>query len=194
MTDSLRPYTWNTAISAAVYGPLRGLEIALRNAMRRELSWRYGPSWFDNPDTGLDERALRNINRTKMALGRTDRVVEAPQVATVLPFGFWVSLVDSGGQRNSGCKADYGETPWRPALHRAFPTRKSLTRRLAHKPLNHLRNFRNRIAHHEPIFKRDLCRDHETILEAAKWISPEPLRGFITIAESTNCCAVALIR
>ena len=89
MTDSLRLYTWNTAISAASYGPLQGLEIALSNAMHRELSWRYGPSWFDNADTALEEHALRNIDRAKMALGRTDRVVEAPQVVAALPFGFW---------------------------------------------------------------------------------------------------------
>ena len=171
MTDSLRLYTWNTTISAAFYGPLQG-QTALRNAMHRELSWRYGPIWFDNPNTGLDKRALRNINRTKMALGRTDREIDAAQVAAALPFGFWVSLVDSGGQRNSGCKANYEKTLWRPAWHRAFPTRKSLMHKMAHTPLNYLRNFRNRIAQHEPIFKRDLCRDHDKIREAAKWISP----------------------
>lgn len=172
LTDSLRLYTWNTAISAAFYGPLQGLEVALRNAMHRELSWRYGPSWFDNPDTALDEHALRNIDRAKMTLGRTDREIDAAQVVAALAFGFWVSLVDSGGKQISGCKADYEETLWRPALHRVFPPHKSLTRKMAHKPLNYLRNFRNRIAHHEPIFKRDLCRDHETILEVTKWISP----------------------
>ena len=55
---------------------------------------------------------------------------------------------------------------------RVSDPQKNLTCRLAHKLLNYLRNFRNRIAHHEPIFILDLCRDHETILEAAKWISP----------------------
>ena len=42
----------------------------------------------------------------------------------------------------------------------------------AHGPLNTLRTLRNRIAHHEPIFARDLARDHERILEVAEWISP----------------------
>ena len=68
MTDSLRLYTRNTAISAAFYRPLQGLETALRNAMHLELSWRYGPSWFDNPDTGLDECALRNFDRARWLL------------------------------------------------------------------------------------------------------------------------------
>src|SRR4051812_36645942 len=46
--EALRLYTWNTALSAAFYGPLQGLEVAVRNAMHRELSVRYGPAWYDN--------------------------------------------------------------------------------------------------------------------------------------------------
>lgn len=38
---ALRLYTWNTAISAAFYGPLQGLEIALRNAAHHHLSVSY---------------------------------------------------------------------------------------------------------------------------------------------------------
>ena len=39
---ALRLYTWNTAISAAFYGPLQGLEVTLRNAMHRQLAGCYG--------------------------------------------------------------------------------------------------------------------------------------------------------
>ena len=35
-------YAWNTAVSAAFYGPLQGLEVALRNAMHRRLAERLG--------------------------------------------------------------------------------------------------------------------------------------------------------
>jgi hypothetical protein len=45
---AVRLYTWNTAVSAAFYGPLQGLEVALRNAMHRELVAGYGPGWYDN--------------------------------------------------------------------------------------------------------------------------------------------------
>lgn len=51
---AIRFHAWNTAVSAAFYGPLQGLEVALRNAMHRPLAERYGPAWYDNPDTGLD--------------------------------------------------------------------------------------------------------------------------------------------
>ena len=44
---ALHLYTWNTAISAAFYGPLQGLEVALRNAMHRRLTECYGSAWYD---------------------------------------------------------------------------------------------------------------------------------------------------
>lgn len=43
----------------------------------------------------------------------------------------------------------------------------------AHARLDYLRTFRNRIAHHEPIFARHLVADHDSILLATGWISAE---------------------
>ena len=63
-------------------------------------------------------------------------------------------------------------TLWRPALRRACPHRAVLTRIAAYQPLNALRKLRNRIAHHEPIFARQLVEDHGRILEVTGWISP----------------------
>ena len=51
---ALHLYTWNTAISAAFYEPLQGLEVALRNAMHRQLAGCYGAAWYNNPAAGLD--------------------------------------------------------------------------------------------------------------------------------------------
>ena len=63
-------------------------------------------------------------------------------------------------------------TLWRPALRGAFAHRATLTRKEAHRPLNNLRTLRNRIAHHEPVFARDLARDHERIVEVLGWMTP----------------------
>ncbi len=63
-------------------------------------------------------------------------------------------------------------TLWRPALFKAFP-HKRLKRSNAHRPLNYLRTFRNRIAHHEPIFNRHLEKDYYSILEVASWVCPK---------------------
>ncbi|WP_299592843.1 hypothetical protein [uncultured Tateyamaria sp.] len=52
--QAVRLYTWNTAVSAAFYGPLQALEVALRNAMNRELASAYGQTWYDSAKAGLD--------------------------------------------------------------------------------------------------------------------------------------------
>lgn len=47
------------------------------------------------------------------------------------------------------------------------------SRRAAHRPLDCLGTFRNRIAHHEPIFDRYLAADYPSLLQTAGWISVE---------------------
>ena len=170
---AMRLYGWNTAIGAAFYGPLQGLEVALRNAMHRQLANVYDPAWYDNPDAGLDKGALERVAKAKTELARAGHAVEAPRMAGALSFGFWVSLMGPGGRTATGIKANYEMTLWRPALRRAFPHRGKLTRKQVHGPLNDLRILRNRIAHHEPIFERDLAADYRRILDAEGWISPE---------------------
>lgn len=172
---AVRLYTWNTAVSAAFYGPLQGLEVALRNAMHRELARAYDRAdWYDNPAAQLDRGCLRRIANAKDNLKRGDYAQDPPHVVAALSFGFWVSLLGPGGliQPDPRQKANYEMTLWRPALYRAFPHGPRLSRRAAHKPLNYLRTLRNRIAHHEPIFRRHLQRDYESIQDVAGWISP----------------------
>lgn len=181
--QALRLYTWNTAMSAAFYGPLQGLEVALRNALHRQLGERYGACWYDNPAAGFDMGCIERIERAKAEVLHAGRSIAPPRVVAVLSFGFWISLLGSGGRSDStGRKADYEKTLWRPALRGAFPFCKSLTRKQVHGPLNELRTLRNRIAHHEPIFSRRLKADYESILEVTGWISPGT-RGWI------ECCS-----
>ena len=170
--QALRLYTWNTAVSAAFYGPLQGLEVTLRNAIHTQLSHKYGPFWFDNPNTGLDAGASTRINAAKSDLDRSGAALRPDKIVARLSFGFWVSLTGRGERRNSGRKANYEMTLWRPALRNAFPRRERLVRRQVHGPLIALRVLRNRIAHHEPVIKRDLSEDHDLILELAGWMSP----------------------
>ena len=170
--EALRLYTWNTALSAAFYGPLQGLEVAVRNAMHRELSARYGSAWYDNLQTGLDAGAVDRIRAAKEELRRGRYSVDPPHLVAALPFGFWVSLLGRGGRAAilGAAKGDYEKTLWRPALHRAFSNAR-LRRSDAHARLDYLRTFRNRVAHHEPIFARHLAADHDSILLVTGWIS-----------------------
>lgn len=171
---AVRLYTWNTAVSAAFYGPLQALEIALRNAMHGELSNTYGADWYDCAAAGLDRGASRKVMQSKTDLQRNKYAVDPPHVIASLSFGFWVSLLGPGGylDETRARKANYEMTLWRPALRRAFPHAVTLNRAGAHRPLDFLRSLRNRIAHHEPIFVRHLQQDYQNILELTGWISP----------------------
>lgn len=173
-TLAVRLYTWNTAVSAAFYGPLQALEVALRNAMSRNLQSVYGSTWYDNPAIGLDKGGLARIEQTKRELAKDKYPVDPPHVIASLSFGFWVSLLGPGGFIDWGAKrkSNYEMTLWRSALRNAFPHAVRIARKDVHAPLSFLRTFRNRIAHHEPIFNRHLEKDYESILEIAGWIAP----------------------
>ena len=147
--------------------------LALRNALHRELTRLYGAAWYDNLAAGLDRGALERIADAKRKIAPGGGTVTPSKMVARLSFGFWVSLLGSGGRLDAaGRRANYEMTLWRPALRRAFPYRTPLTRIQAYQPLNALRKLRNRIAHHEPIFARPLLEDHERIVEVTGWISP----------------------
>jgi hypothetical protein len=174
---AMRLYTWNTALSAAFYGPLQGLEVALRNAMHRRLSAKYGAAWYDNPAARFAAGTRQRIHAAKEDLTRSRYPVDPPHLVAALTFGFWVSLLGRGGQSGiAGTpKSDYEMTLWRPALAQAFPHAR-LSRAHAHQQLDYLRTFRNRIAHHEPIFERHLAADHASILAVTGWIDTDTQR------------------
>ncbi len=170
--QAVRLYTWNTAASAAFYGPLQGLEVALRNAIHRELSVCYGVNWYDNPACGFSAGTLNRLVEAKNKLRRDGYAVDPPHLVAALSFGFWVTLLGKGSQAaTGGRKCNYEMTLWRPTLHKAFPNAR-LRRSAVHQPLNYLQTFRNRIAHHEPIFNRHLEADYQHILTITGWICP----------------------
>jgi hypothetical protein len=91
-----------------------------------------------------------------------------------LNFGFWTRLF-SHKLANALWVPTLYRVPARYAsLHRRRPQREDIAR-----PLQHMRIFRNRIAHHEPIFDRALASDLRTLLELAAWLYED-------LAEWTN--------
>ena len=193
---AFRLYGWNTAVSAAFYGPLQTVEVTLRNALHAALSTQYGSIWYDSAESGLDAYALRKIDESKRSLSERGHVIDPPHMVANLSFGFWVSLLGPGGRLRSergnsaprfrmslfglcarrqavAPKANYEMTLWRPALRYAFPNTPSPNRKIVHHPFNHMRKLRNRIAHHEPIYARQLDEDYRSILNVLNWMSPE---------------------
>ncbi len=161
---ALRLHCWNTEVSEAFYGPLQYFEIGLRNALHGHLAKDLGrEDWWNAPDATLHPEGVLLIEKCHRKIGNHMATPAPDRVVAELPLGFWVGLLGRG--------KSYDEQLWRRCLHRAFPGFRGVRRDL-YRSLDHARAFRNRIAHHEPVYYRDLDADHRSILRLIDYLSP----------------------
>lgn len=168
-TAALRLYIWNTDLSAALYQPLQGLEITLRNAFHRELSKTYGNDWYSQIPHILTDISNENIAKAIKDITKRGKTPSPPRIVAELSFGFWVSLLGKGRKGNN----NYEMKLWRPALYKAFPNRpsRSFNRKTANREFTQIKDLRNRIAHHEPIIhSQDVLDEYYRILDAISWL------------------------
>jgi hypothetical protein len=151
LAAAIELYWWNVDVSAAFYMPLHCLEVALRNALHRQLIVAFGQDdwWRVAP---LQRKGPQLVADAQRKLADRGRPATADNVVAELSFGFWVSLVSRS----------YDRDLWVPHLHKAFPHYRG-SRADLHDGLNTVLLFRNRIMHHEPIHHRHLEADHRTI-------------------------------
>jgi hypothetical protein len=165
-------YDWNAAVSAAFWESLSFLEVALRNAIDREMSTiharkgRAGPWIFDDArELGRDANGPSRHKQpyvdvaTAIYRVRTNNMpVSAGQVISELSFGFWHQMVS---KRQSFL--------W-PDLVAAFPHSPNRNQATVHDPVARLRNFRNRIGHHHRIWSFDIAGRYTDILTVAGYL------------------------
>lgn len=156
---SIELYEKNTRLSEAFYTPLQCVEVCLRNQINVKLSTAYGELWYQNGNPPLNDDSLRMIFEAKEELTKSGKVTPGRVVAE-LKFAFWVGLL--------GPK--YDATLWRKCLYLAFPASGGRPRKTIHSRLNAIRRFRNRVAHHEPIFHLAPIVRHQEIIEAIEWM------------------------
>ncbi|MEV6970407.1 hypothetical protein AB0M47_35400 [Hamadaea sp. NPDC051192] len=164
---SLDLYEWNTAVSAACYATLQGVEIALRNTVHDQLTGyhlRRGlpQPWVDDPLRLLDARRHADLRQARQRLQIQGYPAEPDRIVAALSFGFWNYLLSGR----------YEHTLWTPALRLGFPHLTPPRRHALAYPVSRLHRLRNRLAHHEPVHGRDLARDHEDMLFVLGSISP----------------------
>ncbi len=158
--EALQLYWWNSKVSAEFYIPLQGLEITLRNSLHQVCTDHFGAeNWYETAP--LDRVGGELVDKAKWKVQRLHQTITPPHVVAELSFGFWLSLLNK----------QYHQSFWIPFLHKAFP-HASKPRAEIHRTLDHLRLFRNRIAHHEPIFSRHLAEDYQSIMTTVSWICP----------------------
>lgn len=161
--SAIRLYAWNIEVSAALWGGFSLLEVCLRNAMHYQLAVLASrDDWWNAPTITLHheqaDAVTKAITFVASAKGPT---YSADDVVAELTLGFWTALLANR----------YHQRLWAPAIIHAFPHWHARRGPLQQR-LERLRRLRNRVAHHEPIFTRNLVRDHEDTLSVLAAIDP----------------------
>ncbi|WP_066518276.1 hypothetical protein [Curtobacterium ammoniigenes] len=131
----------------------------MRNALHEQLAERTSrPDWWNDQclwDVLLPSER-RGIDEAKSSLALRGRAAPtADDVVAATSMGLWTGLLSEGRARHP--LHNYEGNLWRPRLQKAFPLYNG-SRKHLHSQLKELKDIRNRVAHHEPIFKVRLDR------------------------------------
>jgi len=142
-------YEENLLFSKKSYIPLSILEVALRNSIDILLSEKVDYYWYEKNDF-LTKDSKRKVLQAIELLAIKKEKITKHKIIAELSFGFWVNLF----------KKPYEKKLRINDLKKIFPNLPSKNDKLVNresifKELNHIRNFRNRVFHHEKVLNRD---------------------------------------
>ncbi len=168
--SALDLYAWNALISGSLLTPLQVCEVVIRNAVSDALEAVYLTEW---PWNATFEKSLPYARRIELLQAR-EGASATGQVIPELTFYFWQSMFTNR----------FFVRLWEPFIDSIFPNiRNNMARqekrKYIHDELEHIRKLRNRIAHHEPVFNRNLPEDYQKIVAlvalrcpvSARWLS-----------------------
>lgn len=165
---AIRHYKSNIEISESFYSILSMFEVSLRNSLNRELTDYFGTTdWYLRIYSENGLRNLRSsINIAERHIINRNEAVTANKVIAELTLGFWVRLLN----------AEYERVLWKP-IRKVFPflEKSQRQRNNVSAPINKIRDFRNRVFHHEPISwnLNKLEETHRRIIMVMSWINED---------------------
>lgn len=160
---ALELYGWNIQLSESFFPVLSASEVCLRNTVSTRLIVIYGQTWWDDPNFHLEIKGpgKRIVKTAKDKLAATGPVTSGRMTAE-LSFGFWVKML-----------LPRHEPKFWTNLHRDFPHLPAVVSyRDLYDRCDAVREFRNRVFHHEPILHRNITAEHSRIIELIEWLSP----------------------
>lgn len=163
---ALSLYKWNLDLSAAFYAPLQICEVSVRNSIVKAIEATYGANWpwdkgfeisLPNPPNSFSPRRELLVLRHLPTAGK---------IVAELKFIFWEKMLTRS----------HDAAIWNKHFRSAFPYADQAktvqaVRREGHSALASIRDLRNRIAHHEPIFTRDAVAEYCRIRSVIAWTS-----------------------
>lgn len=162
--DHFAHYLWNIALCESLYPALQCLEVTLRNSIHDSATAAFcNPEWFESV---LVERERVHIVRARVRLESQGKTPNPDDIIAALSLGFWVNLF----------YRSYEQKLWPRMLSEVFPhiSPRLRTRQNISLRLHPIRNLRNRVFHHEPIwYWQNLEERHAETFEAIGRINPE---------------------
>jgi hypothetical protein len=156
-------YGWNIQISEAFFPVLSASEVCLRNIISARLIVLYGPYWWDDPAFLTQIRKGTRIVKTARDKLQTKGPVTSGGMTAELNFGFWVNML----------LARHEPVFWAD-LHASFADlHPAVTYHALYTRCDAVREFRNRVFHHEPILHRNITKEYSQIMELITWLSPD---------------------
>lgn len=156
--EALELYRWNLQIASAFYIPLQICEVGIRNGVTEAISNTYGHNW---PHSTVFRRSLpenRWYNQKEELIRQANKQPTSGKVVAELNFIFWQYMLT----------ARHDIRIWNDQINNSFPYLPAgntiqQNRLMLHDKLEIVRKLRNRIAHHEPIFRRNALDDYLSI-------------------------------
>jgi len=166
-TATLARYLWNIKLCESFYIPLQNLEVCLRNRIDCAVTDFTGNSfWFQDPNL-MRKEETKNVSKVIRRLKKEKSFGYIPsegKIIAELNFGFWSTMFFQY----------YDESLFRRCLSNIFVNMPKYLklRKYVYNRLDSLRKFRNRVFHHEPIWKQTeyIPVMHNKILEFIYWI------------------------
>ncbi len=165
--EALALYRWNAQVSAAIMFPLQVCEVSIRNGIADAIENFYGADW---PYNNSFRRSLPNPQKwfspRRELISQANQQTTTGKIISELKFVFWVGMMTSR----------HHTVIWDSTIEAIFPGKtdlsKTVLREAVWKKLDKIRKFRNRVAHHEPIYERPPQDDYREIIELIRWRSP----------------------
>ena len=152
-------YLYNARLSKAFLFPLHILEVVLRNRINEIFISDFGSNW-------PNEKSFR-VELTPESLGSLDIAISRSKsnrtedIVSTLSFDFWSNLF----------RDEYDRSLWQTNMGKLTPFKNGETRKSFQNKIKTINKFRNRVAHHEPIYHIDVSSMHKDILDTVNIIS-----------------------
>jgi hypothetical protein len=158
-------YMWNTQLCEALFPAIHGVEVALRNTIDAHMTSVHGQAWFDKPGVLLIQEQADALAHVKKRLRQEKKSETHDRIVAELSFGFWTGMLGR----------TYERPIWQTAVASAFPQvpRHMRTRSALATRLNDIRSLRNRVSHHESIWRRPyLDKEYQVTVQTLQWFAP----------------------